>query len=55
MIDERYDVTHSDGTFVEVVRDLDVFTARRLVEHELNAGRIASMDEHQQTKGRTYR
>lgn len=42
---ERYDVTHHDPASAsgEVVRRLDVWTARRLVEHENNAGRVASM------------
>lgn len=42
-LEARQDVTHSDGREVEVVRDLDAATARRLVEHELAAGRTAYM------------
>lgn len=50
----RYAVTHSDGACVEVVRGLDFWTARRLVEHEQNAGRVASMAQDAAPR-RTYR
>lgn len=41
---DRYRVTHTDGALVECVRDLDLYTARRLVEHEQSAGRVASIE-----------
>lgn len=47
----RYTVSHSDGREVEVVRHLDRFTARRLVEHEENAGRTAFAVEEEEGRG----
>lgn len=38
---ERVSVSHSDGHEVEIVRDLSPAEARRLIEHELAAGRQA--------------
>lgn len=53
----RQDVTHMDPRTgdVEVARDLDYLTARRLVEHERNAGRTAWMRKHERPIRRSYR
>lgn len=46
----RYTVTHTDGREVEIVRDLDYWTALRLVERDTNAGRSAWMAEQPSSK-----
>jgi hypothetical protein len=53
--DARFDVRHGTKDIIEVVRDLDRFTARRLVEHELSAGRIAAMYPAEERRTGSYR
>jgi hypothetical protein len=42
--EQLYDVTHGDGSCVEIARGLTEAVSRHLVEHEQNAGRFATRE-----------
>lgn len=46
-----YDVEHGDGVTMEVARRLPYSIARRLVDHEISAGRIVTMQPTPEPKG----